>query len=77
MPHPGMEILVPAQLTRDPLSNAGIGFGKRPAELAGLDDNLASLGMPASDVVDPPSQGSNAPAWPLTETGGVDDESAV
>ena len=56
MPHPSMEFLVPAQLTRDPLSNTGIGFGQRTAALACLDDNLASLGMPAPDVVDPSSQ---------------------
>ena len=68
---------MPAQVRRDALSNEGIGFGQGPTELARLDDNLASLRVPAPDVVDPPSQGSDTPAWPLTETGGVDDETAA
>lgn len=68
---------MPAQVRRDALSNEGIGFGQGPTELAHLDDNLSSLGMPAPDVVDPPSQGSDTPAWPPPETGGVDDERAA
>lgn len=77
IPASTVEVLIPPQILRSALSDESIGLCKGATELAGLDDSLASLRVPALDVADPSFQGSDTPAWSLAETGRVDDERAA